>query len=44
MSKQNSNRMTMMVVAFAAVIAVVAYVGVKYPVAEDQSAGTIAPA
>ena len=40
----NNSRMTMLVAAFAVVIAVVAYFGVKFPVTEDQARGTIAPA
>ena len=36
MSSMNS-RMTMMVAVFAIVIAVVAYVGIKFPVSEDQA-------
>ena len=44
MNTENRSRMTTMIVAFAVVIAVVAYVGVKYPIAGDDTAGTVAPA
>ncbi len=44
MSNENKSRSTTMIVAFAVVIAVVAYVGVKYPIAGDDAAGTVAPA
>ena len=38
------SRMPLMIAAFAAVIAVVTYFGVKLPVAPEQTTGTIAPA
>jgi hypothetical protein len=44
MSSENKSRSTTMIVAFAVVIAVVAYVGVKYPIPGDDAAGTVAPA
>lgn len=43
-SDNNKGRMTTIVAAFAVVIAIVAYFGVKYPMPGDQATGTIAPA
>ena len=36
--------MTAVIAAFAVVIAIVAYFGVKYPVPETDASGTLAPA
>ena len=44
MSGNTGNKMGMLIAVFAVVIAAVAYFGVKYPVPEEQTAGTIAPA
>ncbi len=44
MSSEKTSRSTTMIVAFAVVIAVVAYLGVKYPIPGDDAAGTVAPA
>ncbi|MCH8866354.1 MAG: hypothetical protein IID58_05820 [Proteobacteria bacterium] len=44
MSSEKKSQKTTMIVAFAVVIAVVAYVGVKYPMQDENAVGTVAPA
>ena len=43
-SRSTISRSTTMIAAFAVVIAVIAYLGVKYTIPGDDAAGTVAPA